>query len=368
MVKAKRNSPCAIWRHLINFHLLCLLALAQAAAAEPLILHLKNGDRITGEIASETTNSVTILHKTFGKLTFPAAEIVKREPATQPALPTGVSGVPAVQTEPKSPDVPPGAFNTTERPSGVADPATNKVAQASPAAPLPTPGKPQDQKPTGPKVWNSEIQFGLNLRYSQRDQQEFLVLAKSTYSKAPFRHIFDYNFNYGRTDGTVTGNRMSGSEKTEYDLSKKVYLFNLVGAGYDDVRKINLQYEVNPGVGIQLINSTNWNFVLKNELGFGFQEQWRQDNERQTTYSARIAEIFSWKVPHTKIVADGKLEAFPDLTDFGEYRLRLEGTLRYPLSTRLTFNLIVIDQYDSQPARAVDKNDLQVRSTLGVRF
>lgn len=362
----RRNNSCALWGQFVLVLLLCFSSPA-LVAADPVILHLVNGDRITGEITSETTNSLTIVHKTFGKLTFPTKEIARREPAVQPALPTGVSGVPPAQTQSATtPNLPAGAFNTTERPSGVPDPATNKVAAAPTAPPLLR--KPQEEKPKGPKVWNTEIQFGLNVRYSQRDQQEFLVLAKSTYAKAPFRHIFDYTFNYGKTEGLVTGNRMSGSQKTEYDLTKKVYLFNLMGAGYDEIRKIDLQYEFNPGVGMQLINSTNWNFVLKNELGFGYQEQLRDDERHHRSYSARIAEIFSWKVPHTKIVADGKVEFFPDIQHFGEYRLRLEGTVRYPLSTKLSFNVIVIDQYDTQPAKGIDKNDLQLRSTLGLRF
>jgi hypothetical protein len=48
--------------------------------------------------------------------------------------------------------------------------------------------------------------------------------------------------------------------------------------------------------------------------------------------------------------------------------LRLEGTLRYPISDRLSLNLVVTDLYDTQPAQSVSQNDLQIRSTIGVKF
>src|SRR5690349_2088177 len=109
MLNPRRNRACATWRQPSLLLVLWLFALGRPEAADPFILHLKNGDRITGEITTESTNSVTILHKTLGQLTFPTAEIAKREPATQPSLPTGVSGVAGEQTQPKSPGVPAGA-------------------------------------------------------------------------------------------------------------------------------------------------------------------------------------------------------------------------------------------------------------------
>ena len=364
--------------------LLLLIASVTRAAEQEVVILLKNGDRLTGKVEGDAVNSIVLVHRTLGRVVIPTEQIASREPAKIPSLPTGVAGVPGEQTQPPRPQIPPGPFATTDRPSTVAESATNsppKVA-STPAvtnAPASTPPKAmppgttlvekkKEEKPKGPKLWNSELQFGLNLRYSQRDQQEILVLAKSTYNKAPWRHIFDYTFSYGKTEGLVTGNRMSGSEKTEYDLTKKVYLFNLAGAGYDRVRKIDMQYEINPGVGFQLINSTNWNFVMKGEIGGGFQRQYRATGEDEIYYSARIADIFSWKVPKTKIVADGKVEVFPSINDFGEYRLRLEGTLRYPLSDKISFNMIFIDIYDTQAAQGIDRNDMQIRSTLGVRF
>jgi hypothetical protein len=63
-----------------------------------------------------------------------------------------------------------------------------------------------------------------------------------------------------------------------------------------------------------------------------------------------------------------KAQFVPNVDDFGDYRLRLEGRLTYPLLKNLTLNLNVIDLYDSRPAPGVQPNDLQVQSTVGINF
>ena len=61
-------------------------------------------------------------------------------------------------------------------------------------------------------------------------------------------------------------------------------------------------------------------------------------------------------------------EIYPREIDFSEYRLRFEATLRYLLTTSLNLNFNVIDLYDTQPAAGVTPNDLQIRSTIGIKF
>ena len=61
-------------------------------------------------------------------------------------------------------------------------------------------------------------------------------------------------------------------------------------------------------------------------------------------------------------------KTFNDLDELGEYRLRIESTLRYPVSKRLSLNLDVIDLYDTRPPETVNPNDLQIHSTIGVAF
>lgn len=332
MRKRKRNA---------NFlALICAAALALGAHAADVIIHLRNGDRLTGKITGETPTEVTLQTATLGKILVPVGQILKREePVAAP---------------------PAGATNTV-----AATTITNAPLAASkppPATPAPTPVA---TKPKPPKLWNTELQFGLNLRYTTRDQQEALVIAKTTYAKGKFREILDYNFTWGRTEDTQTANRMSGSAKSEYDLTPKWYLFGLAGAGYDEIRLIDRQWEINPGVGYQWIKKPD--FVFKTEVGMSYQDQYFKNGNELNTFAGRLAGIFTWRI-YEKLTADGRLEYFPNIKDINEYRLRAESTLRYPLLQNLSINLNVIDLYDTEAPPAVEQNDLQVRSSLGIKF
>jgi putative salt-induced outer membrane protein YdiY len=322
------------------------LLLSAPAVGQGIILHLKNGDRISGRVVSESTNSVRLTNSFLGSFEVPLGEISKREVIPAPAVATNAPVVAAS--------------------TNVVAPSTNVAVAPKPPKPPLSPANPEATPiASTPSFWKHDLRFGLNLRYSTADSHEFLSILKSTYGKPPFRHIFDVNFKYGRVEGALAANSLAASEKTEYQISPRSYVFNLIGGGYDEIRKIDYQFELGPGFGLELLKLTN--FVWKGEVGFNYQQQNRADDTRQNTYSVRIAEIFAWRV-WEKLTADLKVEFFPNLDEFGEYRLRIESTLRYPVSNRLSLNLDVIDLYDTRPPQDVSQNDLQIRSTIGVTF
>lgn len=347
----KRLSDARALPAIILWALLCVVA----TAAQNVVVHLKNGDRLTGAIISETTNSLTLTNIFLGTVSIPLGEISKREIAP--------ASVPTTNTPPATASMPPTQVVPATNVVSVTQPPKKEVKE--PKGPM----KPANPEATPiastPSFWKHDLRFGLNMRYADKDSHEFLTIAKSTYGKAPFRHIFDVSFKYGRVEGVLAANSLSASEKSEYQVSPKTYVFNLIGGGYDEIRRIDQQYEIGPGFGVELLKKTN--FVWKTESGVNFQKQFRSDDTRQTTYGLRIAEIFAWRI-WENLTADLKVEFFPDLREFGEYRLRLESTLRYPVSKRLSLNLDVIDLYDTRPAQQVEPNDLQIRSTIGVAF
>ena len=305
--------------------LLCVLAMA-AAGAEPVILHLRNGDRFTGTIVSEDAHRVVLTNAWNKEIVVPLDEIARREKA--------LVAVPAALT------------------------AAKPVLPVA-AAPVPV------IQPKSPKYWTGEVQMGVDLVFSEKDRQNYSGRSRVTYAKDHFRNIFDYLFSYGKTDDILSANRMDGSMKTDFDVGKRYYIYNLAGAGYDEIRKIDLRYEAGPGVGFHLIKYTN--FVLNTELGSNYQVQQNTDNTRTELFFYRLAEDFTWR-PHPRVTLDEKFEFFPRVENISEYRFRFETNLRFWLNGNLSFNLTVLDQYDTLPARTVTQNDLQIRSSIGVKF
>ena len=324
-------------------------------------MQLKNGDRITGKIISENTNEVVVTTTWLKDVTVPISQIEKREKIPVPAVPLAAT-------------------------NSVAQTGTNVVARSGTNAVTKTVGPPIQPKP--PKRWNFDAQLGVNLQFNQKSSELYYSTIKANYIGLRYRDIFDYKANYGRTDGTnVTADNMNGSARTEYDLTpnKRAFLFNAVGAGYDEIRKIDFTYDESVGVGYKFIDQTN--FVFSADSGLNYQEEFFHQQITTSTatngtrkviitnppskdyMSLRFGETAVWKI-NSRMNWDEKMEFYPRLTSWSDYRLRVESNLSYKINLdgHLYLNLTFIDAYDTKPAANVTQNDLQIRSTLGVKF
>ncbi len=301
------------------------LVFCRDSSAQSVILHLKNGDRLSGFITSETTNRIVLTNLWSREIVVPAEAILRREPL---ASGSGKTPIPAV----------PGSGANT-----------NAIAV----------------KPKSEMKWSGEVQLGVDLGFSEKNRELYTGRTKIAMSYHRLRNVFDSNFAYGRTEGITSANRVDGFAKTDYDLTRREYVYNLAGAGYDEIRKINFRYEIGPGLGHHVIKWTN--FVLKAELGFNYQAQYLADDTKSELFYHRFAEDSAWKI-NDKFSIDQKFEFFPRVGYWGDYRFRFESNLRYALLNNVFLNLTVLDQYDTDPAEGVGQNDLQVRSTIGVKF
>ena len=343
------------------------ILLPVALQSQTVALKLRNGDKITGKIVSENTNQVVLTNSWAKEVAIPLAEIQSRETIAPPAPVVATNAAPVA-------------------------PATNAIVVIKPT-PAPAlvavvpPPKPA-VKPKRPSSWHGDVQLGADVGISNTRRELYYGRFKITYAPVPeagpnpthrvierFRNTFDYNAAYGTVtaklnDGSsetkLSANRMDGSSKTDFDLGKdrRFFVYNLVGAGYDEIRKIDLRYELGPGVGYHML--TRSNMVLNTEVGMNYQVQYLQDNTRTERFYYRLAEDFTWKISKT-LTFDEKFEVFPQI-NFRDYRFRFESNLRYWLLQNLAFTLAVLDLYDTQPALNVGRNDLQIRSSIGIKF
>ena len=303
-----------------------LFFIGWCAFAESVQFKLRNGDRVSGEIVSETAEGVTIKTSWGGTIGVPAKEIVS---GYMVFAPPQTNGLPAAVLTP------------------VATPAALSPAR------------------TRSHKWIGEIQAGVDLLFSEKNRQLYSGRAKITHTYSRLRNVFDYQFAYAESDGDLTDNRMLGSLKTDQELTRRLYLYNLGGAGYDAVRKIDFQWEAGPGLGYHWVKRTN--IVFNTEAGFNYQAQYLKDNLKKEILYLRLAEDATWKIT-PKLSIDERFEYFPSTEDFSEYRFRFESNLRYAIVNNLSFIVTVLDTYETQTARGVPQNDLQIRSSIGVKF
>lgn len=324
-----------------------------AVRAQPVVLYLRGGDRLTGTITSEDTNRVILATQWAKEMVIPVREIFSRY-----LLPAGPE-IKVGETKPVAP-----------APAGVTNPVvTAGVGGLTNTAPRPgtaaVSGPLAQVKAKPPKHWAGEAQAGVDLVFSERKRQLYSGRFKVTYVYDHFRNLFDYNLAYGKTDGLLSDDRMYGSSKTDFDLNKRSYVYNLGGAGYDQIRKIDLHYEVGPGFGYHVVKLTN--LVLNTEFGANYQAQYQSDQTQSKLFFFRLAENSALTL-NPRFSVDEKFEFFPRYDDWEKYRFRFETNLRYTLLGNLFFVVTVTDQYDTQPAQGVAKNDLQLRSSISLKF
>jgi hypothetical protein len=314
-------------------------ALCSGARAQRVILYLKSGDRISGNIVSEYTNRVVLSNTWVKELSVPLAEIAQREII----LAAGTNHL-----------------------------GTNAIAKIKLPAPPATP-------PPLFKHWKGEAEVGVDYTDSTSDQRTYHGRFKLSYEqpyawnpKNFFRNSLDYELAYGKTTqrsaGTNTtltsSDRMGMSDKTTADFDGRWYTYNLGGVGYDRIRNISLAAEEGPGLGYHVLTRTNLTANL--ESGVNYQIQDNTDKTHSRDFFLRLAEDVTWKLnPRTTFTE--KAEFFPRV-NFAEYRLRAEATLSYNLWRYIYWNTTIRDNYDTTPAAKVQGNEFEIHSALGVKF
>ena len=314
--------------------------LITTATATPVVVHLRNGDQITGDLLAQETNHIVIQTGWAGVL----------------SLPVGIVG--GLRTT--------GGENLLPAPKATTRPPENAPAKSKAATARPP------QSPAAPKLWKHNLQFGSNLNAGARDQQLFYTRIKSTYQKPYeqnpkkfFRSTAEYSADYGETERVRSANRMSGSLKTDFDGGENSYFYNEGRAGYDEIRKIDLQYEVGPGLGYHLVRKPT--FELDVESGLNYQSQKRSAGGDLKDVFFRAAEDSTWKLT-SKLSFTKKFEFLVNAEDAEQFRLRLEANTNYKLFANMSLNLTLLEQYDTDPAPKVDQNELQIRSSIGLTF
>jgi hypothetical protein len=298
---------------------------AEAVSPDTVVLHLKSGDRVSGTIISDEPGYIVVSNRWARQLSIPRDEIIGSDLAL--AL---------------SPVIP-GKTNVN-----AADRLLAKTSR-----------------------WKGEAQVGVDLLYGGKGRQTYYGRFKLGYErpyqsdpKQHFRNGIDVAGEYGRTDGVKSSDRLNGSDKTSFDISRDWYIYNLAGMGYDHILKIDLQYEEGPGLGYHLFQKPTFNMNL--ESGANYQVQERDDSPDVRDFYYRLAQELTWKI-NDRLALTDKLEIFPRV-DLNEYRARFESTLAYCLWKNIALNLSVMDLYDSAPADDVNHNEFQIRSSLGVKF
>ncbi len=331
---------------------------AFSAGAATVVLHLRNGDRISGELVRENDERLVVKSSSAGKVSVPKSEIVGRESPDAPA--PGPTPTPTPATAPS-------AATTTPSPA-----PTHATVVPAPVPPPPPPTLSLLGVPTGwisPFLtnWHGNLGLGMNLGFGTTDRQSFYVNANAVHSWERLVNNISYNAAYGFVNQTEAANRMDGILKTDLfvDHRKKLYTYNQFLGGYDRIRGIDQRIEEGVGMGYRLLERTR--LVLNGEFGGQYQFFNYVSQPDHEVWSVRLGENLTWK-PNERLSLTQRLQFLPNVSDVSEYRARFELIAACPLLKRLTISMNLVDEYESRPPLGADNNDLQVTTNVNITF
>lgn len=320
----------AIWA----LALASLLAACSPAGAADLVV-MRNGNRLTGEVAS-MGDGVLILHTEYAgalRLDWGAVEALRLAQALPVLLADG------------------SAREMGELPT--AEVALGEVVAIAPPPPLPPP-------------WTGRVDFGYGLTQGNRDSElgTLTILAER---KRPGEYRFSALFDAarGESEGETTANRARLEGKYDRSLGDGGYRYLLAGAGYDRVRSIDLRAELGGGLGRTLFDSERGRLTA--EVGASYVRDDFADGATEGDAKLRVGE--TWRRPlGANAALIQSLAALGALDELGDYTAEFVLAIRHRLNDDMSLTSKFVGSYDSRPAPGTERADYTVTTQLGLAF
>ncbi len=163
----------------------------------------------------------------------------------------------------------------------------------------------------------------------------------------------------------MSANRAFISNKSDFDIGVNSYGYVSGGTGFDQISKIDSQYQAGGGAGRHMIRSKG--FVLDLESGVDYQIQNRSDTSDLHSTYGRLAEDLTWNIKKNLTLTQN-LQYYLSLDRTSQYHGNFTSNLSYGFWENLSLNLTANEGYTTEVAPGVERNTFEVRLTLGVTF
>lgn len=273
-------------------------------------IYLKNGDRISGEIAEESKGYIIIETEAAGSITI-GKKFVERIATDEE--------IKEVEAEKKE------------------------------------------------RLWHKELSIGYNKSsgntrkdalsgrlYANRktEEDEFTVKADAFYSSA---------------NSKMDAQKWYGMLRYAYSFwERKWYNFYKIEADHD--RFANVHYRLVPslGSGYWFFDREDWKAMV--EIGVGFEHTDFKDDTKDSNQAVLAPRVFFERALFGKSRLSEDIRLYPSLENAGDYRLHSEAAFINPINDKLSLRFSLIEDYNSDSSKNVKKNDLSLVSSLVYSF
>lgn len=312
------------------------------ALADEIIL--KNGDRLTGKVTGMTNGVLTL------------------ETAYSPPIEIQASAIRDIRTDDKvevklsSGEVLKGRIVSEKEGQVTVEPSDQRERVAVDRHTIEAINPP-------PVKWEGGITLGGNMQTGNTERTGASAAIEGVKRGEKDRFSLRYLFNYGEEEEEVTTRNHFGALKYDYFFLNKMYGYLGVEVLNDKFRDIRLRTTVGPGMGFQIWEDPRKSLGM--EAGLVYISESRYDAENEDSWAARLAASFRYNFSKYLIFTD-LIEAFPDIENTDQYRLRNEAAISAPLGAKWALRLSHIWDYSSDPPPDTEKTD--TAAILGLQY
>jgi putative salt-induced outer membrane protein len=170
---------------------------------------------------------------------------------------------------------------------------------------------------------------------------------------------------YGESNGTRNAQFIRGGAQYNRDFTSRYYWYAGTLLEHDNVAGLDFRLGIGPGVGAHLVKTDTITLDAEGGLSYYYEEFTNRSGE--SSLRARAAENFTYQFsPAAKFYQ--KFEIAADVSDFGNFIMNNEAGIETTLNERFKLRLSFLDRYVNQPPGTLQKNDIQLTSSLVLDF
>lgn len=326
--------------------LLCFNAVATAD-----VLVLKNGDRLSGSIATLDQGKLKLETSYAGSIgiSWPEVEQITSEGPLVVRLAGGgiLQGV-------------------------LASPQPGQLAMAG-KAPVPLDQVvlighelKEVENPGLLEEWHGAANLGYALARGNTEVTTLSVAVAPERKTEQDRMVAGFQALKSTQNGITSSDLLKGRFRYERNLRDRLFVYGAANLETDEREQLDLRTGQGGGFGIRFQPASHTQVAFFGGLTF-LQEKFKDlDRDYHSEGAAGFDLETTWLAP---AVFSTKTQYLPLFDQDGRYRLEWEASWTLPLFADFTFGLSMFDSYDSQPPRVtIKKNDFGLLTTLGWKF
>lgn len=224
--------------------------------------------------------------------------------------------------------------------------------------------------PPPPKVWSADAGAGFNMSQGNADTRDANVqLTVVRFIEKSYRLTGHGEYFWGEVKNRDTeeydrtADRGALSLQGDLFLIEHGYLYGRSEVSYDKIKDIERRLDNGLGAGYEIYRAAAG--FLDAELGASYMDTKYEDETKGHGIFLRFAENGEYALTALLALVE-RVSYQPQVDDFGDYLLNAEAGVKVSLTGSLYLKLSVVDAYDSTPAAGTKRNDVSLRSFLGV--